>query len=261
MEDFARAGYLAKGVVYLLIGLLAFQAAAGAGGAVTGPEGAFFTLLQQPLGRVLLGLTAVGLSGYAVWRLFCAAFDPERREEHVKRIFVRIGYAGSGLAHAALALEAGRLALGRGGGGGGAGERAESWTARVLDAPLGPWIVGAVAIGIAVYGVAQIVRGMGRKVEERLRLGELAPDERRLVIRVGRVGHVARGIVFGIIGVLLMRAALDHNPQEAGGLGDALATLARQPYSPFLLGGVALGLAAYGAYQLVKARYRVIAAG
>jgi hypothetical protein len=131
----------------------------------------------------------------------------------------------------------------------------------LLDAPFGPWLVGAVALGVAGYGAAQIVRGLSRKVEERLRLGELAPDERRLVVRVGRVGTVARGIVFGIIGVLLMRAAVRHDPEEAGGLGDALGTLAQQPYAPVLLGSMALGLGAYGAYQLVKARYRVIAAG
>ncbi len=223
MEDLARAGYLAKGIVYLLIGILAFQAAAGTGESVSGPEGALLTILRQPLGRVLLGLTAVGLSGYAVWRLFCAAFDPERHGNQAKRIFVRIGYAGSALAHGGLALEAARLALGKSGSG---GDPAEN-----------------------------------RKVEERLRLGELAPEERRLVVRVGRIGHVARGVVFGIIGVLLMRAALAHDARGAGGLGVALQTLERQPYAPVLLGIVALGLAAYGAYEVVKARYRVIAAG
>jgi hypothetical protein len=259
MEDLARAGYLAKGVVYLLIGILAFQAAAGAGGTVSGPEGALLTILRQPFGRVLLGITAVGLSGYAVWRLFCAAFDPERHGDERKRFFVRIGYAGSGIAHGALALQAARMALGKGGGGG--SDRAESWTAQLLNAPLGPWLVGAVAVGIAAYGIAQIARGLGRKVEERLRLGELPPEERRLVVRVGRIGTVARGLVFGLIGYLLMRAALKHDPSEAGGISDALLTLERQPYAPYLLGGVALGLAAYGAYQLVKARYRVIAAG
>src|SRR5688500_9134970 len=113
MEDLARAGYLAKGVVYLLIGILAFQAAAGAGGAVTGPEGALLAILRQPAGRLLLGITAVGLSGYAVWRLFCAAFDPEHHDKDAKRLFVRVGYAGSGLAHGALALQAARLALGK----------------------------------------------------------------------------------------------------------------------------------------------------
>jgi hypothetical protein len=257
MEDLARAGYLAKGVVYLLIGILAFQAAAGIGGSVSGTEGALLTILRQPLGRVLLGLTAAGLSGYAIWRLFCAAFDPERHGNHTRRIFVRIGYAGSALAHGGLALEAARLALGTSGS---VGDRAESWTARLMEAPLGPWLVGAVALGIAAYGVAQIARGLGRQVEERLRLGELAPEERRLVVRVGRIGHVARGVVFGIIGVLLMRAALAHDARGAGGVGAALQTLERQPYAPVLLGIVALGLAAYGVYELVKARYRVITA-
>ena len=260
MEDLARAGYLAKGVVYLIVGLLTLQAAAGSGGPPSGAESAFFTMLRQPLGRLLLGLTAIGLSGYAIWRLFCAAFDPERREDSAKRLFVRIGYAASGLAHGVLALEAGQLAVGKGSGGAG-GQRAESWTATVLQESFGPWLVGAVAIGIAFYGIAQIVRGLGPKIEERLRLGELQPNERRLVVRVGRIGTVARGIVFGIIGYLLLRAALDHDPQRAGGLADALQTLQRQPQAPLLLGAVALGLAAYGAYQLVKARYRVIAAG
>jgi hypothetical protein len=259
MEDLARAGYLAKGVVYLIVGLLTLQAAAGSGGPPSGAESAFLTLLRQPLGRLLLGLTAIGLSGYAIWRLFCAAFDPERRGDGLKRVFVRIGYAGSGLAHGALALEAAQLALGNGGGG--SGNRTEGWTATALHAPLGPWIVGAAALGVAIYGLAQIRRGLSSKVEERLRLGELPPDERRLVVRVGRVGTVARGVVFGIIGYLLLRAAIDHDPEKAGGLADALATLQRQPYAPVLLGGVALGLAAYGAYQLVKARYRVIAPG
>jgi hypothetical protein len=260
MEELARAGYLAKGVVYLLIGILAFQAAAGAGGAVTGPEGVLLAILHQPAGRLLLGITAVGLSGYAVWRLFCAAFDPEHHEKEAKRLFVRVGYAGSGLAHGALALQAARLALGKRGGASG-GDRAESWTAQLLEVPLGTWIVATIAVGIGVYGIAQIRRGLGPKVEERLRLGELPPDERRLVVRVGRVGTVARGLVFGVIGYLLMRAALEHDPSEAGGLAAALHTLERQPYAPYLLGGVALGLAAYGAYQLVKARYGVIAAG
>jgi hypothetical protein len=258
MEELARAGYVAKGVVYLVIGVLAFQAAAGAGGAITGPEGALLTILGQPAGRVLLGIIALGLSGYAVWRLFCAAFDPEHHDQNAKRLFVRLGYAGSGLGHAALALEAARLALG---GAGGGSDRAESWTARLLEAPLGPWLVGAIALGIAAYGFAQIVRSLGRKIEERLQLGELEPDQRRLVVRVGRVGTIARGIVFGMVGYLLLRAALKHDASEAGGLADALHALERQPYAPYLLGAVAVGLAAYGAYQLVKARYRVIAAG
>jgi hypothetical protein len=251
---------VAKGVVYLVIGTLALQAAAGAGGRTTGTGGAFRVLLRQPLGHWLLWLVAIGLAGYAIWRMICALIDPEHGgQTGWKRLAVRVGYAGSALIHAGLAWQAVRLALGRGGASG--DRQAESRTAQLLDAPLGPWLVGLVALGLAGYGVAQIVRGFRRDAASRLHLGRLGPDERRMVLRAARAGLVSRGIVFGLMSIFLARAALQHDPTEAGGLGEALQTLARQPYAPFVLGAVALGLAAYGAYQLALARYRVIAAG
>jgi hypothetical protein len=260
IERLARAGFLAKGVVYLLIGILALQAAAGAGGRTTGTAGAFRVLLHQPLGRWLLWLMAIGLAGYAAWRMICALIDPEQRgRQGWKRLAVRAGYAGSALIHAGLAWQAVRLALGQGGGSGDG--QAESRTAQLLDAPLGPWLVGLVALGLAGYGVGQIVRGFRRDAASRLHLGNLGSDERRIVLRAARAGLVSRGVVFGLMAVFLARAALQHDPTEAGGLAEALQTLARQPYAPFVLGAVALGLAAYGAYQLALARYRVIAAG
>jgi hypothetical protein len=260
IERLARAGYLAKGVVYLLIGILALQAAAGAGGRTTGTGGAFRVLLRQPFGRWLLWLTAVGLAGYAVWRMICALLDPENGgRKGWKRLAVRAGYAGSALIHAGLAWQGVRLALGHGGGNG--DSQAESRTAQLLDAPFGPWLVGLVALGLAGYGVAQIVRGLRRDTASRLHLGGLGPDERRMVLRAARAGLVSRGVVFGLMAIFLARAALQRDPSEAGGLGEALQTLARQPYAPFVLGAVALGLTAYGAYQLALARYRIIAAG
>jgi Domain of Unknown Function (DUF1206) len=260
IERLARAGYLAKGVVYLVIGVLALQAAAGAGGRTTGTTGAFRVLLEQPLGRWLLWLVAIGLAGYAVWRMICALFDPENGGRNGwKRLAVRVGYAGSALIHAGLAWQAVRLALGHGGGSGEG--QAKSRTAQLLNAPLGPWLVGLVALGLAGYGVAQIVRGLRQDTASRLHLGGLGPEERRMVLRAARAGLVSRGIVFGLMSIFLARAALQHDPTEAGGVGQALQTLARQPYAPFVLGAVALGLTAYGAYQLALARYRVIAAG
>jgi hypothetical protein len=261
VERLARAGYLAKGVVYLLIGLLALQAAAGAGGKTTGTSGVFYELVRQPLGRWLLWLLAIGLAGYAAWRLVCALRDPEghgRRDW--KRKAVRVGYAGRALIHAGLAWQAARLALGQPGGSSGDAQ-AKAHTAQLLSAPFGTWLVGLVALGVIGYGIWQIVRGMRDDAIDPMALGSLGPDERRLLLRAARIGFIARGVVFGTIGVLLVRAAREHDPNEAGGLGQALGTLARQPYAPFLLGGVALGLAAYGAYQLALARYRVIAAG
>jgi hypothetical protein len=261
IERLARAGYLAKGVVYLLIGILALQAAAGAGGRTTGTSGAFRVLLRQPLGRWLLWLLAIGLAGYGIWRMLCAVVDPEHAgRKGWKRVAVRVGYAGSALIHAGLAWQAARLALGYGGGGS-SDSQAKSRTAQLLDAPFGPWLVGLVALGLGSYGVAQIVRGLRRDAASRLHLDGVGPDERRMVVRAARAGLVSRGIVFGLMAIFLARAALQHDPTEAGGLGQALQTLARQPYAPFVLGAVALGLTAYGAYQLALARYRIIAAG
>jgi hypothetical protein len=257
IERLARVGYTAKGVVYLLIGLLAFQAAAGMGGRATDTDGAFRVLLSQPFGRALLALAAIGLGGYALWRAVCAAKDPEAQRRDWKRSFVRVGYAASAVAHAAIGIKAARLAIGHHSS---RGDTVERWTAWTMAAPLGPWLVGLAALGVAGYGVAQIVRGLRGNVAKRLGLGELAGDDRRMLLYAARTGLVARGIVFVLMGTFLFRAMTEYDPSEAGGPREALQLLGHQPYAPFLLGGVALGLAAYGVFQLVKARFRVITA-
>jgi hypothetical protein len=246
-------------MVYLLIGVLALQAAAGTGGGTTDHHGALLVLLRQPMGRWLLGVIAAGLFGYAVWRAITAVADPEARGRNDwKRKFVRVGFAFRALVHFGLAWSAAKLALGAGGEA--EQDTAEGRTAQLMSFPFGPWLVGGVAIGVAAYGIAQIVRGIAGTIDKQLALGSLGPDERRLVERAARVGLVARGVVFGIIGVFLANAALAGDPSKAGGLEEALQALQRQPYAPFLLGAVAVGLAAYGAYQLARARYRVISA-
>ncbi|MEP6687984.1 MAG: DUF1206 domain-containing protein [Gemmatimonadales bacterium] len=259
VERFARAGYAAKGVVYLLIGVLAVQAAAGAGGRTTGASGVLHVLLRQPFGRWLLGLVAVGFAGYAAWRLYCAAVDPKhpgRRDW--KRAAVRVGYTMSAAVHGGLAWQAARLALGQSGGRGG-DSQADERTAQLMAVPFGQWLVGIVGLGVAAYGIAQIVKGVRGRGVEPTRAADA--QVQRLLERAAQVGLVARGVVFGIMGLFLVRAALRHDPSEAGGLGEALQELARQPYAPILLGAVALGLAAYGAYQLALARWAAVPTG
>jgi hypothetical protein len=259
VERFARAGYAAKGVVYLLIGVLAVQAAAGVGGRTTGASGVLHVLLHQPFGRWLLGLVAVGLAGYTAWRLYCAAVDPKhpgRRDW--KRAAVRVGYAMSALIHGGLAWQAARLALGQGGGRGGDG-RADERTAQLMAVPFGQWLVGAVGLGVVAYGMAQIVKVVRGRGVEPTRAADA--QVQRALERAAQLGLIARGIVFGIMGLFLVRAALRHDPSEAGGLGEALQELARQPYAPVVLGAVAVGLAAYGAYQLALARWAAVPTG
>ena len=260
IERFARTGYVAKGIVYIVIGTLAARAAFGAGGRTTGSRGAMETIVEQPFGRVMLAVIAVGLLGYAIWQLIAAAADTERKGTEPKGLALRAGQAGRALIYASLALSAVRLTMGdRSGGGDDAA--AAGWTARLMAVPFGRWLVALVGLGIIGYGVYQLYRACAAKVRKHLDLWQASATEAEWIVRVGRFGIGARGVVFGIIGWFLIRAAMEYEPRRASGLAGALATLERQPYGPWLLGIVALGLIAYGLYQLANARYRRITAG
>src|SRR5690606_22834486 len=241
VERIARAGYAAKGVVYLLIGILAARAAFGdAGGQSTGSSGALRTLLDEPFGKVLIGLIGAGLAAYALWRAFSALVDPEDHGTDAKGIATRAGLGVSAIVHGGLALEAIRLATGSGGG---SGDGTEHWTSRLLSAPAGPYLVGPAALILGGYAAAQLYRALALNIAKRLRLGPSA-DHRRLIERLGRIGLAARGIVFGLMAYFLMRAALTYDASEAGGVEQALEWLEARPDALFAV--VALGLAAYG---------------
>jgi hypothetical protein len=258
VETGARFGYATKGVIYIIIGVLATQAAIGAGGATEGSKGAIETIAGQPFGRILLGVTALGLIGYVIWRLVQATLDPEHEGTDVKGIAIRLGYAVSGVAYAMLAFLAARIALSVGGGGGENSQQA--LTATVLAQPFGQWLVGA--IGVIVIGVGLVHFYLAYKAEfMRQYTGEMSPTQRRWARRIGQGGLSARGVTFGIIGGFLIQAAVQADASEAKGLGGALQMLAEQPYGPWLLAVVALGLVAYGVYCFSQARYRRVSTG
>jgi len=256
IERLARAGYVAYGVVYVLVGVLAIQAAFGGSGKTTSQEGALRQVLLAPLGRVLLGIVAVGLLAYAAWRLFQGVLDPENEGTDAKGIVKRLDHVLNGLFHGALAFYAGQLAIGSGGGGGGGSP--DDWTARLMAQPFGRWLVvvaGAVIVGAGLY---QLYKAYRADFREELKTGEMSAREKKWTTRSGRLGYAARGVVFGVIGVFLVQAALQTDPDEVRGLGGALETLARQPLGPYILGAVAIGLVAYGVFMFVMARYREI---
>ncbi|HEU0298683.1 MAG TPA: DUF1206 domain-containing protein [Longimicrobium sp.] len=255
VQSLARLGYAAKGVVYVIIGALAAQAAFG-GRQVEGHEGALGTILEQPFGRVLLVIVAVGLAGFVLWRFVQAALNPEHKGDGAKGLIVRIGLLMSAVTYAAVTMEAVRMI--RGSGGGGEGNGAQHWTARLMEQPFGRIAVGLVGAGIAAYGLYEIYKAFTSDLGKRLDLASAAVATRRRVVAVGRAGTAARGVVFGIIGWLVIQAALQYDPAKAQGLEAALGTLRQAAYGPYLLLAVALGLIAYGLFQLVKARYRVI---
>ncbi len=255
IEGMARFGYAAYGVEYVLVGVLSVRAAFGGGGETAGQEGALQTILLAPLGRVLLGLVALGLLGYAMWRLFQGVLDPDNEGGGAKGVIKRADHVANGLFHAALAVSVGRVALGTGGGGDGG---PDDWTATLLQQPFGRWLVGAVGAVVFAVGLFQLYRAYDARFMEELKPGEMDPREKRWTRRAGRLGHAARGVVFLVVGGFLAQAALQFDAQEARGLGGALSALAAQPFGPYLLGLVALGLVAFGLFMFVAARYRRI---
>ncbi|MBE9093314.1 DUF1206 domain-containing protein [Tychonema sp. LEGE 07203] len=256
-ERLARLGYAAKGLVYFIVGFLAAQAAFGAGGRTTDTSGALTTIVSQPFGKFLLFLVTIGIVGYVLLRIVQTILDPEHAGEKMdaKRIATRIGYAFSGLAYAGLAVTAVKLMIGSGGS---SGNSTQDWTAWFLSQPFGQWLVGlggAVTIGI---GFSYIYKAFKGKFRQQFKLTQMSNNEQTWAVRLGRLGIAARGIVFTIIGVFLIQAAKQSDASEAKGFGEALASLEQQPFGPWILGLVALGLISYGIYSVVEARYRQI---
>jgi hypothetical protein len=250
----ARAGYAAKGVIYALIGLIAIQVPFELERAPKDRQGALRTVAQQPFGEVLLLVLAVGLAGYALWRLAQAIFDRDREGNGAVGLAKRAGFlARAGLygffAFAAFALVAG---LGSGG-----GDESQD-TALVLDLPFGRFLVGAVGLGFLGAGAFNAYRSLTTKFRDHLREHQLSRTARGWVIAVGVVGHAARGVVFTLIGLFLLKAAREYDPEETKGIDGALRTVAEAPYGKVALFAVALGLLAYAAFSFVQARYREV---
>jgi Domain of Unknown Function (DUF1206) len=254
-EWLARLGYAAHGCVYVIMGGLAVLAALGAGGRTTGAKGALLTLLSQPFGLALLGLVAFGLLCFSGWRLAQSILDADRLGTDGKALGRRIAYGVSGVLHAALAFFATGVLFGLKAASGSDEQSARDWTATLLAAPFGRWLVGAVGLAIVAAGIGIAARGLTASFEKDL---EVQWQARRWIVPLGRLGFMARGLVFGIVGVFLVFAALHADPGEARGLGGALRALQAQPFGRVLYLITALGLFAFGLFQLVGAYYRRI---
>jgi hypothetical protein len=254
IEGLSRLGYAAKGIVYVLVGVLAAQAAAGVGGETTDTHGALLHVLEAPFGRLLLAIIALGLAGYALWCFVQAAFDCDGEGSDARGLAARLGQAASGVVYGGLAAWAVGLLVG--GGDGGGSDPTRDRTAWLLAQPFGAWLVGIAGAVVVGVGLFKLWKAWSNDLCERLHLQGLGPNEQTWITRIGRVGYAAQGITLGLIGAFLILAAVQAEPDTARGLGGALATLAEQPAGPWLLGLVAAGLIAYGLFMLVQARYR-----
>ena len=257
LEPIARAGFAAKGIVYLILGTLVTQAAFGAGGRITDMRGALRELLGAPYGRPMLALLAMGLVGYALWRFLEAFADANRKGTSPKALGVRAGYAASGVVYGSLAVYATRLALqtptrrGRTAGG------LDAW----VSESAAEWLIPLAGLCLIGYAIQQFASAWRGQLDSRVSTGAAARETGGWIIAVSRFGIAARACVFVGIGVLLLRSPA-KSPSAAANTNtiDSLRWLSHLPSGRWVLAAVALGLAAYGVYQLVHARYRRIIA-
>ena len=245
----ARAGLTARGIVYLLVGVLALLVALG-GHEHADQKGALQQVLARPFGGLLVAAMAVGFAGYAVWRFSEAAFGVTGEGPGA---LPRIQSLVRGLVYAGLSVVAVSLLLGSR-----QPQSAQSReaTARVMSHPGGQWLVGVVGAVIAVTGLVLAWQGLRARFMRYFPQSQLGAPVRTAALVLGRVGNVGRGLVFALAGGLVVAAAWTYDPAKAGGLDAALKTLRDRPYGGWLLGLAALGLVAFGAYGLIEARYR-----
>jgi hypothetical protein len=257
----ARTGLVAKGISFGIVGVLAIKLAFGSGGKATSREGALKTLAHTPFGKVLLIVLAFGFAAYAIWRFVqTLAEGGEGDEGEAKKWGKRAGYLGRGLIYAGLTFSTIKILTGSGAQES-QSQKAHKTTAAILSWPGGRWIVGVAGLCIVGAGLWNAYRGVTKKFEDRWRTGRMSETERTWGAGAGVLGHLARAVVFALVGIFITKAAVDYNPKEAIGLDGALQRLANQSYGPWLLGVTAAGLLAYGVFCLVDARYRDVSTG
>lgn len=256
VEALARLGYIMRGVLYITIGLIAAGVAFGSRSAPKDPTGAIAELGAQPYGRILLMLMALGLAGYSMWGFIRAIWDPLNRGTKLRGLIERAGFIGSGITYGVLVFPALQFLSGKPAKG--QTQTTQDLTAQLLHASYGKWAVIAIGIFFLIVAAAQFYTALKADFKKDLRPTGLSRSQIDLAIKIGQYGHAARGIVFSLLGLFMVQAAMTYDPQKAQGLDGALAKIAQQPYGLVLLAIVALGLMAFGVYSLVAARWNKV---
>jgi len=251
METLMRLGYIVRGLVYGMIGLLALQVAVGIGGSLDDPQGAIVALGKTPLGTLVLYGILLGLVGYGLWGFIRAIADPLHKGSDAKGIAMRVGYAVSGISYLLLALATYGLITGATSAAqnGAQTTQTQNTAASVMSNSWGPIAVGVAGIIVMVIGAIQVFQGIKSTFDKQFDPYALTLYQRTWIDRLGRFGTAARGLVFGLIGFFLLSAGLNHNANKAQGIDGVLNALLHQPAGPILLGVVALGLVAFGVYS------------
>jgi len=252
-----RLGFVTRGVIYVVIGVLALQLAAGAGGGTTSPTSAIAVIGRQPFGKIFLAVIAVGLVGYALWGAVRAFLDPLGRGSDAKGLFDRAGFLFSGLSYALLLVPTVAALMNKPST---AASSGSGVPAGLTSGATGDWVTVAFGIIWVAIGVGQLAAAYTAHFLRDLKTSEMSAQELKTATWLGKAGYAARGIVFGLIGLIILQTAFAVGAQQAKGFDGALAALAHAPYGEVLLGVVALGLILFGSYSAMCAKWTRIGA-
>jgi len=248
----ARAGLTARGIIYLLIGLVAILVAVGQSGREADQAGALKLLASHPIGLVALWLLGLGFAAYALWRFSEAAFGVTGEGYGAGP---RLKSAARAVVYAGFAVLTFDIIAGTGGS---QAKREQDWSAKAMHYPGGRWLVGAIGLAVVIVGLVLVLEGVRAKFMRLLETYKMSPRTRMVVKRLGMAGTAARGAIFALAGALVVEAAVTYQPSKARGLDKALLTLRDQPFGTALLALAALGLIVFGIYALCEARWHKV---
>lgn len=250
---YSRIGFSAKGSVYILIGLISMMAAVGIG-QKSDQAGAIAAVASRPFGQLILWFMVLGLIGYITWLTTQVIIEPDHSGSKIKGLFIRIGYffsaafyVGLGTKFAILAMQSGQT-----------GNTKQVWMNKVLDIPIGRIAIAITGISIFVFAMIQLTLGIRGTFTKKLNTSEMKQKEMIITNQMGRIGFIARGITFGVLGGFLIHSGWTGETSQATGIDGALAQIAQEPFGQALLGIVSLGLFLYGVYEVLEGKNRNI---
>jgi hypothetical protein len=253
LELLERLGYIVRGVLYIVMGILALRIAlAKPDGQAVGLTGSVVVLVQNQFGRLLLFVIIAGLAAYSIWGLVRAFFDPLYRGSDPSGYLERLGFITSSVSYATLVIFALKILAGTGSS---TTDATRKMISSILDHPEGGWVtvlIGLIALGL---GLGQFVESYRAAFKRDLKGAEMNDMVRNFVIALGRFGMFARGVIFVIVAWFILQAGLRHDPNKVQGFDGAFLYLLTKPFGHVVLGVVALGIVALGLHSLACARW------
>lgn len=251
LEGITRLGYGVRGLIYIVMGILALKLVLGQGGTLTSPQGAIAAIGRQPAGKLLLWVVLFGLISYSLWGVVRAVLDPLHKGHDLKGLLARVGFLASAFGYAILVPPTYGYITGASKSA--SGSLSQKFIGTIMAMPWGRWVIGIVGVAVLAGGIYQIYQGIKNNFDRQFQIYAMSPQQSKLAINAARFGTASRGFVFAVVGVLIGLAAYQANPNQPIGMDAALGILLKLPYGIWILGVVAVGLIAFGCYSMLSA--------